>query len=259
MIIYKTINLKNNKYYIGQDKKNNPEYLGSGLLLNRAIKKYGRENFTKEILCECKTKKELNDMEIYWIKISNSISPNGYNISTGGEGGDNFTNNPNKEIIRKKCISSANKISKQNSLRNKGENNPFFNKKHSKKTRKKMSISKKGKKVWNKGLKNCFSKETLNKMSSSQKGKSYEEKYGKDRSIIIKNKFKKSMMGKYKKSNPKIIGVLNPAKRSDVRKKISTAKENNDKYKILCTYCFREFTKQNYIKSHGEKCKCKKI
>ena len=43
MIIYKTKNLVNNKIYIGQDKNNNPKYLGSGLILNRSIKKYGKE------------------------------------------------------------------------------------------------------------------------------------------------------------------------------------------------------------------------
>jgi len=44
MIIYKTTNLINGKYYIGKDKYNNPSYLGSGFILYQAIKKYGKEN-----------------------------------------------------------------------------------------------------------------------------------------------------------------------------------------------------------------------
>ena len=36
MIIYKTINLINGKFYIDKDKLNNPEYLGSGLLLKKS-------------------------------------------------------------------------------------------------------------------------------------------------------------------------------------------------------------------------------
>lgn len=50
MIIYKTTNIINGKFYIGQDSKNDPNYLGSGLLLNRAIEKYGIENFKKEMV-----------------------------------------------------------------------------------------------------------------------------------------------------------------------------------------------------------------
>jgi hypothetical protein len=35
MIIYKTTNLVNGKYYVGKDEKNNPEYLGSGKILEQ--------------------------------------------------------------------------------------------------------------------------------------------------------------------------------------------------------------------------------
>lgn len=48
MIIYKTTNLINNKIYIGQDSKNNPEYLGSGLKLLKALIKV--KNFQKKQL-----------------------------------------------------------------------------------------------------------------------------------------------------------------------------------------------------------------
>jgi hypothetical protein len=41
MIIYKTINLINNKIYIGQDIKNNPKYLGSGKLLKLCMENQG--------------------------------------------------------------------------------------------------------------------------------------------------------------------------------------------------------------------------
>lgn len=85
MVIYKTINLVNGKFYIGQDSKNDSNYLGSGSLIKKAIKKYGRENFKKEILEHCQTKEELNKREIYWIEKLNTIEE-GYNITTGGEG-----------------------------------------------------------------------------------------------------------------------------------------------------------------------------
>jgi len=102
MIIYKTTNLLNGKIYVGKDSKNNPNYLGSGIYIYKSIKKHGKENFKKEIICECCSKEELNKKEKYWIKTLNSKIPNGYNISDGGDGGDNFTFNPNRENIRKK-------------------------------------------------------------------------------------------------------------------------------------------------------------
>lgn len=103
MIIYKTINLINGKVYVGQDSNNNPNYLGSGILLYNAINKYGKENFKKEIIEFCNTRKELNEREIFWIKKLDSRDRNiGYNISEGGTIGDQFTFHPDKENIRKR-------------------------------------------------------------------------------------------------------------------------------------------------------------
>lgn len=50
--IYKTTNLINQKYYIGMHSTNNIDdgYLGSGKKLYYAIKKYGKENFKREII-----------------------------------------------------------------------------------------------------------------------------------------------------------------------------------------------------------------
>ena len=88
MIIYKTTNLINGKIYIGQDKNNNPKYLGSGLLIARAFKRYGITNFKKEILEICDSKEALNKQEIFWInELSSTNKEIGYNISKGGTGG----------------------------------------------------------------------------------------------------------------------------------------------------------------------------
>ena len=88
MYIYKITNLINGKIYIGQTTKIDPDYFGSGLLISYSIKKYGKENFKKEILEYCTTKEELNNREKYWIKELNSQDKNiGYNIAFGGEGG----------------------------------------------------------------------------------------------------------------------------------------------------------------------------
>lgn len=86
MIIYKTTNKINGKWYIGQDTKNNPNYLGSGILIKKAIQKYGKENFNKEILEFIDGGfEELNKSEIKWIKKLNAVECNdSYNIAEGG-------------------------------------------------------------------------------------------------------------------------------------------------------------------------------
>lgn len=103
--IYETTNQINNMKYIGKciySRKNNWEiYLGSGLYLKRAIKKYGVENFTRIILSEADSAEELNALEEYYILFYNAVeSPDYYNVKFTSIGGDVFTTNPNKELIR---------------------------------------------------------------------------------------------------------------------------------------------------------------
>jgi group I intron endonuclease len=87
MVIYLTINLINNKKYIGQDSNNNPKYLGSGVYLTKAIKKYGKENFKKIILENVKDSSKLNEKEEYWIDKFNAFkSQEFYNLSKKGMG-----------------------------------------------------------------------------------------------------------------------------------------------------------------------------
>jgi len=79
--IYKTTNLLNGKFYIGQTRqKNNRYYKGSGIILNNAIKKYGGENFIVETLEVVDSIDKLDEREKYWI---GKLKPE-YNISPGG-------------------------------------------------------------------------------------------------------------------------------------------------------------------------------
>jgi len=137
MIIYKTTNLINNKIYVGKDKYNDPNYLGSGRILQNSIKKHGKENFIKEIIEHCSTKEELNQREIYWIAHYNSRDRSiGYNLALGGEGGSahlgckHTKETKNKMSKVKKGISyeqkfgieKANKLKQNNSIKMKGKN-----------------------------------------------------------------------------------------------------------------------------------------
>lgn len=91
--IYQISNKINGKRYIGQHKysdENNPmgEYKGSGLLLRKAYKKYGIENFSVEILYRrIRDKKTVDAMEIWAIE---KYKPE-YNIAKGGSGGDTYS------------------------------------------------------------------------------------------------------------------------------------------------------------------------
>jgi group I intron endonuclease len=179
MIIYRTTNLINQKFYIGKDTHNNPNYYGSGKKLKLAIKKYGKENFKKEILEICETKEQLNEREKYWIEKLNAINE-GYNISLGGDGGDTISNNPNKNKIRKKISES-----------NKGR---FVGKINSTQTRKKISNSLKGKFAGDKNPnygKKC-SEETKNKIRKKAIGRVVSDETREK--IRIKNKGKKGII-----------------------------------------------------------------
>lgn len=87
-VIYKTTNQINGKWYIGRNSTNDPKYLGSGVLLDKAIKKYGRDNFKKEILAEADTLQELINLEEKFILETDAVKDaNSYNISPKGSGG----------------------------------------------------------------------------------------------------------------------------------------------------------------------------
>lgn len=103
MQVYKITNLINSKIYIGKDTTSDPNYFGSGLLINRSFEKYGKENFIKEVIDETTDYDELSEKEIYWIEKYNSTDREiGYNISKGGDGGDVFSNHPNLDLIKEK-------------------------------------------------------------------------------------------------------------------------------------------------------------
>lgn len=147
--IYRIVNKINNNDYIGKrtySKKEplNDGYYGSGINIRKAIKKYGKENFFKEILFEnIPTKEEVNYLEketIYHYKNKGQAI---YNISKGGDGGNNviWTKEKREEISKRfkgkhPTYETRLKMSK---------NNGMLGKHHTKETIAKMSKNRKGK------------------------------------------------------------------------------------------------------------------
>lgn len=88
-ILYKITNAINGKYYIGVHSTNNLDdgYMGSGIGIKRAIKKYGKPNFTREILETFHSYEEMMCREAEIITEDFIANPNTYNAAVGGHGG----------------------------------------------------------------------------------------------------------------------------------------------------------------------------
>lgn len=170
-VIYKTTNLINGKIYVGQDKYNRRAYYGSGKLLKKSIKKYGKENFLKEILEYCDAE-SLNDREIFWIAKLDAMNPEiGYNLTSGGNYNVSFKGPHTEETIQKMKDRSVGK--------NKGI-------RRSQELRELWSSQRKGMVPWNKGTRGIseeyseklklarkdrvVTEETRKKLSDSKKG-----------------------------------------------------------------------------------------
>lgn len=109
-LIYKTTNLVNGKFYIGAHETSNLEdgYLGSGKILLRATKKYGLENFHREILQVCIDREHMFKVESELVNESMIDDKNCYNIKLGGFGGWSHWNNGSEQHIEV-CRKSGNK------------------------------------------------------------------------------------------------------------------------------------------------------
>lgn len=105
--IYRITNLINGKTYIGKHeyKKLNEYYMGSGVHLARAQKKYGIKNFKKDILVFNIPKLEqANLLEETFIAAEREKvgRKNCYNITDGGDGGPSFKGKHHSDKTRKR-------------------------------------------------------------------------------------------------------------------------------------------------------------
>lgn len=179
--IYSIKNILNNKQYIGQTihlKKrivqhfSNAKNMSNTSPLYNSIRKNKKDNFKVKVLEEIKCDlqedlwKRLNETEKYYIKKYNSVK-NGYNLTEGGEGikgykytiehrqkiSKHFKNLWKKGICKKhtpwnkgiKLKDNQKNMNQDKKFLFKGKNNPFYNKKHTKNSKDKISMSRRNK------------------------------------------------------------------------------------------------------------------
>lgn len=154
MVVYCITHRQSGKQYVGITKYDIDKRLYGHLrpnnksLISLALKKYGKDNFSLEIIETVFEREKLNEREIFWIDKLETLHPKGYNLHGGGISSEGWK----LEELTRKAISESRKgwvysekTKEKISKTKKGMISTFKGKKHSKETKLKMSDSKKGK------------------------------------------------------------------------------------------------------------------
>lgn len=167
--IYKITNTKNGKYYLGMHSTDNLEddYMGSGKMIKRSIRKHGLGFHTKEILEFRRDRESLKIREKEIINETILQDPLCMNLKKGGEGGGKFYSKEHYDKFKLGCKNNGDfhrdrmksdknyrenwvKFMQEHKPDLAGEKNGFFNKEHSTEAKEKIgkanSISQKGSK-----------------------------------------------------------------------------------------------------------------
>lgn len=164
MEIYRILNLITGKSYIGKTsigylnrfkKHLNNASKNINRYLYDSMNKYGSEFFIIGILEDCISVEELNLKESYYIKKYNSLYPNGYNMTIGGDGGNTllkWSEEKKKELYKKQAESR-------------------FGKTRTEEQRKNMSLAQKGKVISQKTKNLISEKLKINYQNKTEKEK----------------------------------------------------------------------------------------
>jgi len=204
--IYLITNTINKKQYIGQTKRADIEERWRyhkkcsdatiGRYLLAAYKKYGVDKFKFQIICIC-FNEDCDKYEEEYIKKFNTLSPNGYNLKSGGH----FSkHHPDTKIKMSESVKNSwtEERKKQFSERFSGENAPNYGKKISEEQKEKLRQA--HKKYWE-----SMNKEEYDKVCEERKSRIHGktpslkviEALQKGREIIKNNK----PIGKYDENN----------------------------------------------------------
>lgn len=184
--VYKVTNLVNGNIYVGMrssilEPEEDVAYMGSGKAIESAIKKYGVENFYKEVTASFKTRQEAFELEELIVDSEFVKRRDTYNQKVGGLGVGSGEDHPRfgatiTEDHKKKLVEGAKnfadslteedrqRLAKERSLRTKKywedpefranqlkrleENHPRLGRKHSEESKNKMSESAKNRPIF---------------------------------------------------------------------------------------------------------------
>lgn len=117
-IVYKITNIETNKVYIGWSNKTLEkrwaEHVSASVRCTKnrkfynAIKKYGIDAWTKEVICETETKQEAKSTEIFYIALFDSYI-NGYNSTKGGDGNNGIIMSAESNLARSLALKGKSK------------------------------------------------------------------------------------------------------------------------------------------------------
>lgn len=228
--IYETTNVVSGKKYIGKHATEDPndDYIGSGLVLRRAVQKWGRQNFVKKVLFVYDNELDMNAKEQELVNVDLVCNPMYYNAALGGQGGV-IVLKPEHPLYESTCR----KISEAQLARSAD-----------------MSAATK--------LNHTLRRVGMygKKQSDKQKRIVSEMQKGVPKKAESKEKQKASLLATL--SSP---GYIHPNKgRVKTSKELDGMRERSlNRPKKVCPHCSVIMDERNYARYHGEKCKHAKI
>ena len=275
--IYKTTNLLNGRYYYGMHSTDNLDdgYIGSGTYLRRAIRKYGKENFKREIIEFCKTRKELKSREKDIVNLQEIAKKECMNLKVGGNNWKPISEetcrkislsktNPSEETRRKMSESHKGQIpwmkGKTHTIEARIKiSEAGLGRKHSEETRRKMSEVRMGKrhsektrrKISESNIGNYHTEESKQKMSKAHTGKTLSIEHRDKIRIANKNPSEET---RYKQGSGKRGTTLSEETKQKIGKSNSKPKK-----RIMCPHCNKIGGNSNMKRYHFNNCKKRKL
>ena len=109
--VYKYVNKSNGKWYIGSHNGTNPDYTASGSLIQRALAKYGKDNFNRYIIYNGEDYRLVEELSLESHNAKDDELS--YNLSNGSNGHSNKSRNKGS---KRPDLSERNRLGKGRKL-----------------------------------------------------------------------------------------------------------------------------------------------